>query len=278
MAGDNFIHSHRNPGWISNRPFVYIIILTLTIITFLIGLGSFTDLAPYSLFKNLPILGSMRVSSRWFIFTLLGFIVLIGLSYKVMPKKSFSKLLVLFFVIVSVIELFVQNYNYQSVIFTHKVIPAEKETSQYSFEQSKQFGSTNTFPDGKRIFQSDNNLPHFYREYEATTYNIGTIQANDAFIDLSTLPTPRCGIEDGCGLVLTSNAEVTKWTPNEVVLTRTARGPIKLNMNNSSYFLINGVRNANIKTVEAYSDFVIEDESTVITIVSSPPLIPKIVK
>ncbi len=257
---------------------IHIGIIGVAIIgTFLIGLGAFTDLAPYGILKHLPVISSMRVSSRWFIFTILAVIIFMSIVYTRLPKSN-AKLLILVFLLIGVGEMYVSNFGYQKHILSHETRTAPSIASSYSFEQSKQFGATLFFPEGNRIKNTDNDMPHFYREYEATTYNIGTIQANDSLIDLNTLPSPRCGYEDGCPLILSNNATVIMWSPNKIVLKRTSPGDIELNMNNSRYFTVNGNRDTSIRTVEAYVPFIIKDSSNTITIQADPSLYPFVIK
>jgi len=245
--------------------------------TFLIGLGAVSDFAPYNALKQLPIISGMRVSSRWFIFTLFGIIIALAIIYSRLPK-NIGRTLIVIFLAFGVGELYVANFGYQKHILSHITIPSTQQAKSYPFELSRQFGSTRTFEDGTRITEDDGNLPHFYREYEATTYNIGTIQANDSFIDLNTIEHPQCGYEDGCSFVLSGNARVISWSPNKIVLKRTSPGAIALNMNNSRYFEINGKRDASIRVVEAYRRFTIDDPSSTITIEAAPSLSPFTVK
>ena len=206
-----------------------------------------------------------------------GFVKTHLVEYSRLPK-NISRTLIVMFLALGVGELYIANFGYQKHILSHITIPSTQQAKSYPFELSKQFGSTRTFEDGTRITKDDGNLPHFYREYEATTYNIGTIQANDSFIDLNTIEHPQCGYEDGCSFVLTGNAKVVSWSPNKIVLKRTSQGPIEINMNNSRYFKINGIRNASIRVVEAYRRFTINDPSSTITIEAAPSLSPFTVK
>jgi hypothetical protein len=80
----------------------------------------------------------------------------------------------------------------------------------------------------------------------------------------------RCAYEQGCGLVLSQNAVVDYWSPNKLIIKRTGSGDIRLNVNNSSYFYINGKKNDTKNTVETTNDFIIKDSSQSIEINIKP--------
>ena len=245
-------------------------ILALALVVFIIGMGNFAAFSPYGILKHLPILGDMRVSSRWFAWFMLLQLIFIGWMLHHAPK-SFFRTLTKGLLVVGVLELFVLNVGYQANVLSHPVTVAPNKVSSYQFMQTNLFGETPQLPNGATI-PDDGQLTHFYREYEATTFNTGVLRANDALVDLNTKETPRCGVKQGCELVLTGNATVTYWSPGKIVLKRTAPGDIKLNMNNSNYFLVNGQRNTYIRATEPYRDFTISTKDSDITIEVSPSL------
>jgi hypothetical protein len=243
----------------SNR--TSLIVLLSGLVSFVIGLGAFSKYAPYALIKHLPVIGDMRVSSRWFIWLVLAALIFIAISYMRSTRNSFFRFIITTLVILGVCEMFIINVGYQQNILIHNTITAPLATRNYTFIQANTFGDTLKLP-RQQIPREDNDLPHFYREYEATTFNIGVINANDALVDNNTQETPRCAWIRKCNFVITNNAEVTYWSPEKIVLKRTGSGKIELNMNNSNYFLINGKRDNSLRVAEPRKHFIIDEPTS----------------
>lgn len=243
---------------------------------FLVALGEFASVAPYSLIKMLPGFGDMRVSTRWLLWFALGLLIFIGLMYERLPKKSFAKFAIFTLLVLGVLELFLLNAGYPTRLLNRDVVRAPLSTSSYQFEQTAYFGETRKLPGGGEI-PDDGSMPDAYREYEATMYNLGVLYANDALVQLHLDPRrvpgePTCPWEEGCEFVRSGNATVSYWSPQKIVLDRTAPGPIQLNMNNSNYFVINGQRASKIRVAEPFTNFIINepDDVKTITIQVSP--------
>lgn len=238
-----------------------LILLSLAALCFVLAFGAFAPWAPYNLLKHLPVFSQMRVSTRWFLFFDLGLLVFIGLVVMQAGKKSFLRFVVYTLITIGVLEMFTMNVGYQANLFSYNPVIAPKPITSYPFEQTSYFGQTRQLPGGGTI-PNDGNMPALYREYEATTYNLGILYANDSLVQLALDPRhnpghPTCPWEEGCHFVRSNNAVVTMWSPNEIKLKRTGPGPILLNMNNSNYFVINGNRNTRIKVAEPFTDFVV---------------------
>ena len=248
---------------------VHIKLIFLFMITcLLLGLGNFTRLAPYNILKHLPILSDMRVPSRWFIWVNLAFLIFIGLVTKIPKKRDFAYISIVTLLSLGVVELFVLNVGYQSKILVHQ--PASVKFHKHSdFNQQSYFGSINKTSTG--LYIPDSDKPQPYREYDSTMFNLGVLYANDSFVQihLAKIKSYRCGIDKDCNLVLTKNAKIISWSPNEITLKRTGNGEIKLNMNESNYITINGKRKS-IKTAEPFEEFVINDSSEIIKIKFNP--------
>jgi hypothetical protein len=257
---------------------LHICLLGLAALFLLTGFGSFAPWAPYSLIKHLPVFNEMRVCTRWFLFFDLTVLIFIGVVVDRAPRKHFFRFAAIGLLCLGVVELLTLNVGYQAATFNAKAVVAPKDIKSYAFVQTSYFGETRKLVGGGTI-PNDGNMPAAYREYEATTYNEGILYANDALVQLALDPRrspghPTCPIEEGCQFVRSNNAKVVSWSPNKIVLERTGKGNIYLNMNNSNYFVINGKRNENIKVAEPFNDFVIKtpENQKTITIQVKPTM------
>ncbi len=256
-----------------------LVLLGLAAVCFLLALGRFAKFAPYNFLKHLPVFSMMRVSTRWFLFFDLTVLIFIGLLLKHMKKNEFAHFVITTLLCCGVAELFFLNAGYAGKILSRKIVVPVTDGQNYTFEQTSYFGQTLKLPNGEQL-PNDGNMPHAYREYEATRWNLGILYANDSLVQLALDPRhrpgghPTCPWEEGCNFVLSNNATVLFWSPNKIVLGRTGAGPVKLNMNNSNYFLINGKREKTNTVVAPFSDFVIpvKDAVRTITIEAKPSL------
>jgi len=243
----------------------------IALAAFAIGLGSIVTIAPYNLLKHMPVLNGMRVASRWFIWYELAALVFMGyMLWRIQPSRLRTAAKI--FLVLGVAELFVLGFGYQFRLFSHPAVTAPKPITAYQFEESNMFGDTRYLPTGDKV-PDDGSMPHVDREYEATTFNLGTVQANDALVDLRGLKTPpHCTYAQGCPFVLSGNAKLMSWSPNKIVLQRTGSGQIRLNMNDSNYLVINGVRSSVKRVTEPNGDFTIDlpDSTQNITIEAQP--------
>lgn len=257
------------------------IIAVLAMLFYFIALGDFGRLSPYNIISHLPVLSSMRVSTRWFLFFVLCILILSGIAALYFKKRNkFLYFLTNILICSATIELFILNLGYQANILIHEPVLSEKSIHQQPFENTAYFGEKRQLPSGT-IIPDDNSMPDMYREYEAMSYNLGVLYANDSFVQLHLEEDyrsghPTCPFEKGCSFVKTDNAIVKYWSPNKIVLERTKDDPISLNMNNSSYFIINGKRNDSIRVAEPLQDFIITDKSSTITIEAQPSIIDTI--
>lgn len=108
--------------------------------------------------------------------------------------------------------------------------------------------------------------------YQSILSNYGSIPGYEALITRSGIGSLRCTVA-GCPPLVSSNAKVTYWSPNTIKLQRLAPGPISLNLNPSSYWLVNGKRLFPYdKVAEPDKPFVITDPSATIVLQMRPSL------
>jgi hypothetical protein len=229
------------------KSFSIAIVCALTILTFLVGLGAFSKYAPYSLLSMIPPFNYMHVATRWFGWTFFGILMAIALF------KEYKKIVVAF-LFVGAIELFVINAPLMN-IFKYNVfyIPPAND----SFQQYDNFNL---------VF-----IPNaFSSQFFAIKSGYGEIRGYEPLFGYDRYrPTKRCGINNGCNFI-SSNVKLISWSPNKIILERTGEGPIEINMNPSSYFLINGKRMNIPKVTELDKEFLINEKDKYIIIEANP--------
>lgn len=236
-----------------------LLIICLLLLFFCLGLGVFVGkLSPYNILHHLPVFSDMRVASRWIVWSSFMTLLLIA-SYTATKYRRIINI----FLLLSVLELFVTG--------------APSMAAQYSIEPSNAYPHTSLIQqqihyDTKRFGVAyDENLT------ATTRANIGQVVAGDALIDTRHSPpigenTVRCDSdEESCDFVTTSNAKVIKWSPNYILLDRTAPGDIVLNMNPGRYWLVNGSYPFYaMRVAEPSEKFVITDNADMITLRLQP--------
>jgi hypothetical protein len=251
----------------------------ITLISFLLipamfvtALGDFHKFSPFNIIQHLPILSSMRVASRWSIWII--FIGLCLISYS-STRSSFTRKVVTVLVSISLFQVVVSNYNFGNFF----IFRAQKFASEGQPFKQVDYAREELIDDSKeaevKAKESVIGFP-LYKEfmYEATLSGYGLVHAADSLVDTRTVPTIRCGSgPSGCPLILTDNATVEYWSPNKIILKRTASGSISLNINPSSYYLVNNVRQfKSSRVVETLEKFEINDPSEKIVIEARPAL------
>ena len=198
---------------------IFLVISLLAFLAFIIGLGPFAPMTPWSILSSLPVLENMQVPSRWFGWTLFFVVLAIG-SAKTFPKWALIPLAI------SLVELTVFN------VIREQPFVLEQE---FHAEQSAE------------IFEQYDEYPRARPELIYTTMffamsqNYGEIRGYEPVLgyDMLNRQTARGGVNNGQHL-LTDNAELLEWSPNRVHFTRTGPGPMIINANVGSWWTLNG--------------------------------------
>jgi len=233
-----------------------ICILIGIILTVVIAKGDFGILSPFGIMKHLPILSGMRIPARWLIWSVLGILSFIACVNFYQGNRNI-RICVNAILFVALLEVGLLNFGFATAPLS--ITPLQVRSTQAPFEQYSHFITSDNYDKKAFIFAE------FL--YEGTINNYGQVIAAESLVDTRTLPTIRCGINEGCPFVMSQNANVDYWSPNRIVLTRTRDGVIELNMNPSKYWLVNGQRIfAKDRVAEPSEKFIITDSSKQITL------------
>ncbi len=206
----------------------------------LLGLGDFSSLSPYAILQHISPFSTMRVSTRWFIWVVMAALVWLAITINSIKNATIKGAFVILLYI-SVIELGIYNWGYQSNIFTYDPAISEQPLFLQEFKQSE-----------TGLYSIDNlhTISRKYSELEIMSYNTGLLRANEPLLDLrGTRHLRLCGIEKNCNLILSNNAIVSNWTPNGFTLTRSGGGDIIINMNQTHYLYINDKQTLHTPTI-----------------------------
>lgn len=244
---------------------IHFLFLALFLFFFILSLGNFSPFSPYALLQQIPPYSGMRVSSRWLIWAVFFGLIFIGLMVSAIKRPRYKNILTAL-VLLGTIEVYIVGFGSDKFFYR----PIVFRGYDSSFQQFEDFDRYNA----PRDFQNYKTRPTYDRRgeiysYEATLNNLGQARGYEPLVDTYYAPTLRCGVTQGCPLVMSKNATVVFWSPNKIVLKRTATGPIELNMNPSNYWLVNGTPAFPVaRTAEVLQHFVItnEDEDIVLTI------------
>jgi hypothetical protein len=209
----------------------------------------------------------MRVATRWLMWASLVSLFILA-AYR---SKRFTKTInVILFL--TVIELFVTGLGIIGKTFT--VQPQQYRSAYAGFDQEfhyrvprPQYANDANF---QAVYPYDENM------YETTRNNLGQVIAGDSLVDTRQPNTTiRCGANQGGCNFISTNARVKYWSPNKIILERTADGPININMNPGKGWTVNGAYIfGNYKITDPKSAFIITDPSHTITLQYAPTLSP----
>ena len=241
----------------------------LCIITIAIGSGGVL----FSLMQKLPVFSSMRVSTRWFFVSLTCLIMLTYIAFNTYIKKIEGvKLKLLAVVTVFVFaEVFVFNglllhdvWNKNHLV----VISNPAKNQQTTIEQEALWLPNGTDQMGDKTQRS------YFALTQATIMNKGQVIADNALVDTRFIATARCDKDEpNCNFVISNNGQISFWSPNKIIVTRTAPGDISININSGKHWLINGKRVVvDSKVVDAVGTLTIPDSNEQIYTVQYNPI------
>jgi hypothetical protein len=233
-----------------------VLLLAGMFLAFLLFMGRWSKFAPYNILLHLPIFNQMRVSSRYIAWFVFGAIILLAQ----LPKRKIIYLLLL----VSIVDVYSAN---QRIIDYAQQTYVPPKAPTHSFQQYAYF-ETHGVAD---VMNLESN-----RLLRATQSNYGEVYGYEPALEIGEYYVPltiRCGINQGCPFVMSHNATVTSWTPNKIVMHRTASGPVELSMNPGRVWSVNGQDVfKNYRILEMHDRFVINNPSKTITVAFSPRL------
>lgn len=231
---------------------VLIGIISVAFISFLFALGDFGIFSPFHWLLKLPVFRSMIAPARWLGWVFMSIILFIG----IIRLNKRQDMIISALLSLAVLEIGFFTFLYIGYMNPNIKYSDTTPISNY-FEQYDDFQATGSM-----------------RYLQTTRANLGEIRGYEAILSYDLYrPTNRCGINNGCEFILTGNARVEYWSPNKILLTRTGYGPIKININPGSYWVVNGKRIfENMKVVDLNKDFVIDDSSDRLELVVSPDL------
>lgn len=246
-------------------PLVIAIALLLTFAA--LGMGDFGEFSPYRLLNHLPVFDSMRVATRWLAWAAIVVLVIIAIYKGARFKKAIVVLL-----FITVLELFIVGARTMGdpyTVATEQYRPANAPFDQQFHYRTPRPAYAND-PKFLAVYAYDENL------LETTRNNYGQVIAGDSLVDTrQPNSTIRCGENQSACQFISANAVVSFWSPNKIVLTRTAPGPININMNPGRGWTANGVYIfKDYKVVDPLKAFIVEDPSPIIVLEYAPKFSP----
>ena len=185
-------------------------------LAFVLALGTFSPLSPYSLLQHVPIVADLDLPARWLGWTVFFAILAIAATRR-LPRWVALVAAVSAVELVALTAAEVRPFDY----------PAATATPAAAFEQYANYPGPTVVSNG----------------YSAILANRGEIYGYEPMLGVQyqDRPTERCGINQGCPLV-SANARVVSWSPDRIELERVGPGPVTLDVNPGSYWLVNGDR------------------------------------
>lgn len=243
------IHVRKKGGasWDLLRSFFCFSVLGITF--FVLGLGG----KLYSLLQSLPLLSMMRVSTRYFIVTAICILLVLSLSVAITGKGRLAKLTALI-LLLSTLQLFRWGFVWSTKFWSSTSL--DRTTLTKNLEKHSQP------PDSEKYWKVVSKSAQ-YSKTHATREHKSQLITDNALVPTVAIGTNRCDVDEvNCQFVLTKNATVRHWSPNEIILERTAPGEIALNMNAGRKWTVSsGVLEYQSLTVDPHASITIRDSS-----------------
>ncbi len=266
-GASRFIRKHKDAA---QKLFAYPVFLLGALFStfFVLGMGNFGELSPYRLLNHLPVFDSMRVPTRWLLWSALFALFILAVYKGAKFKKAINIILFL-----TVIELFMTGSHIMGKAFFVRI-------DQYRSPQAA-FNQVYLYRIPRPAYLPDKNFQtvYWYDENltETTRNNLGQVIAGDSLVD-TRIPgsTIRCGSNQINCRFTSENVKMTYWSPNKIVLERTAPGSVNINMNPGRGWKVNGKYIfAGYKVTDPHGEFIIDDPAQTITLEYAPSLSPK---
>ena len=224
-------------------------ITAIAVVSLSLALGDFSKISPFHILLKLPGYSSMIAPARWLGWVFLSMIIIVGII-KLNKNQNRIVCIILF---LSIVE--ISTFNFSYLKFMNPNIPIINTDGNNSFEQYDDLSAKSTM-----------------RYFDETRKNVGEIRGYEAILSYDLFrPTDRCGINNGCGIIISNNANLIYWSPNKINLLRTGAGDIEVNINPGSYWLVNNKRVfRDMRVVELTRRFIISDQSEKIELLISP--------
>lgn len=226
------------------------------VVSFAIGLGG----KPFQLIQHLPIFSMMRVSTRYFLVTALCVLLVVSLFSSYIKIRS-ALLIVSALLAVAVVQVAASNIHWARSSWNPKYLDTTSmKTDSAALQRT-------TPPEPVRLWYAEPSKAE-YALTKSTLYHKTQILTDNALSPTIAFGTARCNsTEKNCKFVLTNNAKVVQWSPNKLLLQRTAHGIIELNATPGSGWRINETSAyAGMPPAAALERFVINDPSKKIVV------------
>lgn len=241
----------------------------LSIISVAIGSGGVL----FWILQKFPIFSSMRVSTRWFFVATTSFILLLYIGLNIYAKRL--TLLKTWAMIVMAIVFFVEVFAFNGMLLRDVwdknklvLIYDVQNNSSETIEQEALWAPNN------EISTNDKLKITYFALTQATMLNKGQVIADNALVDTRFILTNRCDKDEiGCGFITSNNGVVTYWSPNKIIINRTAPGEIKINVNLGRHWSINSRDVDNNKLVDTVNSLTIPDNNSQTYILTYNPLL-----
>lgn len=243
------------------------------LITVLLAHGESGRYSLYGFLNDFPVFESLKIPSRWLVFSSFFLTLVAGSLLKVVKKGSLAEKTVKVLIVIAFSEVLLFGLGQERAWFNRAAVSIKNE----QFFQVEGFDPDAIDPS---IRPGDEPIDKRITSYsfEATKNNIGELKGYEPLYETRFDTQGRCGQDSGCGLIATNNATIEEWSPNEIVIKRTSDGPIELNVAPSSYWTANSTRIYLNERVVEPGRLTVQDDSEIITLRIEPKSIFELVR